>query len=339
MKEIKIGIVGLGRLGKIHATNIALKIPGVKLTAACSLVGQELEFARQELKVHDLYTDYSEMIKHAHIDAVAIVSTSDQHCEHIQLALQADKHVFCEKPLGISADECLAVLKAVDLSDKVFMLGFMRRFDPSYAYAKEKILSGAIGEPYMMKAASIDPDAQVAGCLQFVGKGSGGLFVDMGIHDIDLMRWFLNEDPEEVYAIGGSYKYKEFETAGDAEAGIATYAFASGKMATIHAGRCALHGYHIETEIIGTEGSIRVSPVPQKNLAVMYNAAGAVVECVGSFPERFESAYLLEVQEFVDCVRLGKKPSVTAEDGIKTVQIASATAKAFLQKNVVKIQY
>ena len=158
MENLKIGIAGLGRLGKIHAKNIAFRIPGACLTAACSIVPAELDFARDELGVTDLYTDFDEMLAKADIDAVAIVTTSGVHCEQLSKALAAGKHVFCEKPLGVNVEECLEAEKAVAAHpDKVFMLGFMRRFDPSYVYAMEKIKAGEIGEPYLVKAVGVDP--------------------------------------------------------------------------------------------------------------------------------------------------------------------------------------
>ena len=151
METLKIGIAGLGRLGKIHAKNIAFRIPGAKLTAACSIVPAELDFARNELGVTDCYTDVDEMLKNADIDAVAIVTTSGVHCAQLSKALDAGKHVFCEKPLGVNVEECLEAEKAVNAHpDKVFMLGFMRRFDPSYVYAMENIKAGEIGEPYLV---------------------------------------------------------------------------------------------------------------------------------------------------------------------------------------------
>jgi myo-inositol 2-dehydrogenase/D-chiro-inositol 1-dehydrogenase len=191
MEKVKIGVAGLGRLGKIHARNLAFKIPGAELTAACSLLESELAYAKNELNVQDCYTNYDEMLAKADIQAVAIVTSSGEHCKQLAAALDAGKHVFCEKPLGITVDECFAAEKAVEKHpEKVFLLGFMRRFDPSYVYAKAKIEDGAIGEPYLVKATGVDPLKYIEGALKFA-KTSGGLFIDMAIHDIDLMRWFL----------------------------------------------------------------------------------------------------------------------------------------------------
>lgn len=338
MKKIRIGIVGLGRLGKVHAANIAYKIPGAELTAACSIVPEELEYAKAELGVTDVYTDYREMLAKADIDAVCIVSTSSEHCWQIEAALDAGKHVFSEKPLGVNVEQCKQAEAAVERHPELtFMLGFMRRYDKSYAYAKKKIDEGAIGTPYLVKATGIDPEAAVQGAIRFA-KNSGGIFLDLAIHDIDLCRWFIGSEPVEVYAMGATFKHPEFREAGDDETGVAVYKFENGAMAMMHCGRTAPHGYHIETEIVGTEGTIRISTVPQKNLATIYGPGGVCTECVGSFPERFEQAYLAEVEAFVDCVLNGRQPGVSVYDGTKCTAIGYATVEAWRTGEIVKIK-
>ena len=208
MKELKVGIAGLGRLGRVHAQNLAYQIPGVKLSAACSIVEEELTFAKKELGVSEVYTDFDQMIA-SDLDAVAIVTTSGMHAKQIESALARGKHVFCEKPLGVTLEECREAEKAVEAHpDLVFFLGFMRRYDPSYAYAKKKIAEGAIGKPYLVKATGIDPESAVEGAIRFAPT-SGGLFIDMASHDADLMRWFLGAEAKEVYALGSTFKHPE----------------------------------------------------------------------------------------------------------------------------------
>lgn len=339
MKKVKVGIAGLGRLGKVHAGNLAFKIPNAELTAACSIMPAELTYAQEELGVKEVYSDYREMLAKADIDAVAIITTSGEHCWQIEAALDAGKHVFSDKPLGVNVEECKIAERAVERHPElVFFLGFMRRFDPSYAYAKKKIEEGAIGTPYMVKATGIDPEAMVDGAIKFAAT-SGGIFIDMAIHDIDLMRWFLGSDPVEVYATGSTFKHPEFKAAGDDETGVAMYKCENGAVGFVHVGRTAPHGYHVETEIVGTEGSIRVSPVPAKNLCMLYNNQGVVQECVSGFPERFAESYRLEMEEFINSVQNNTKPEVTVYDGTKSTQIGFATTEAYRQGGIVKIQY
>ena len=338
MEKLRIGIAGLGRLGKVHAGNIANKIPNAELTAACSIVPAELEYAKNNLGVTDVYTDYREMLAKADIDAVAIVTTSSEHCWQIEAALDAGKHVFSEKPLGVDVDQCRQAEAAVEKHPELtFMLGFMRRYDKSYAYAKKKIEEGAIGTPYLVKGTGIDPEALVDGAIRFAAT-SGGIFLDMAIHDIDLMRWFLGAEATEVYAAGATFKHPEFKEAGDDETGVAVFKFENGALGMIHVGRTAPHGYHVETEIVGTEGTIRISAVPEKNLARLYNTNGVCAECVESFPERFAEAYLTEMEEFVDCALQGKQTGTSVYDGTKSTIIGYAATEAWKTGKIVKIE-
>lgn len=337
MKKLRIGIAGLGRMGKVHAQNLAGRIPGAELTAACSRIEGVREFALETLGVKFFYTDFREMLANPEIDAVVIATSSAEHCAQIEAALDAGKHVFCEKPLGVNLEQCRQAEAAVERRPElVFMLGFMRRYDESYAHAMRRIREGAIGTPYLVKATGIDPESTVADTLRY-SKSSAGIFLDLAIHDIDLMRWVLGAEPVEVTAIGASFKYPEFKRIGDDEAAVALFKFDNGAMGVTHIGRAAPHGYHVETEIVGTEGTIRVSPVPEKNLTMIYDAHGARRECVESFPERFAQAYLRELEEFVDCALTGRKPEVTVYDGTKSAQIACAASEAWRTGKTVKI--
>ena len=337
MKDIKVGIVGLGRLGSVHAQNLAFKIPGCKLVAACSLEQKELDWAKDYLKVEYTTTDYKKMVDEADIEAVVIVSSSPEHCWMIEYALDAGKHVFTDKPLGCSLEECKRAEAAVERHpDKLFFLGFMRRYDPSYADAKAQIDAGHIGKPYLVKATGLDPEALVESCIKF-SKTSGGIFIDAASHDIDLMRWFLGSEAAEVYAMGCTFKHPAFQDAGDDETGVAVYKFKNGAMGMVHVGRTAPYGYHIETEIVGTEGTIRISAVPEKNRAMVYDVNGARTECVESFPERFAEAYLTEMEEFVRCVREGRKPDTGVADGIYATRVGYATTEAWKTGKIVKI--
>ena len=337
MKKLRTGIVGLGRLGRIHAANIAYKIPNMTLVAACSLVPEELEYAKAELGVTEVYSDYRQMLAEADIEAVVIITPSGEHCWQIAAALDAGKHVFCEKPLGVDVEQCKIAEAAVERHpDLTFMLGFMRRYDKSYAYAKQKIDAGEIGTPYLVKATGVDPEVLVQNAIR-ISAGSGGIFLDMAIHDIDLMRWFLGCEATEVYAMGATFKHPEFKEAGDDETGVAVYKFANGAMGITHVGRTAPHGYHVETEIVGTEGTIRISAVPEKNLARLYNANGVCTECVQGFPERFADAYLAEMEEFVSCALEGRQPGVSVYDGTKSTLIGYATTESWKTGKAVKI--
>ncbi len=339
MERIRVGIAGLGRMGTMHALNIAREIPVAEIVAACSIVPAELEFAQRELGVRTVFNNYDEMLDKAEIDAVIIVTSTALHAPQAIRALQKGKHVFVEKPMGVDVEECLEIEKIVrQHPQQVFMMGFMRRFDPSYIYAKRKIEEGCIGTPYLVKATGIDPISSVPKVLE-MEKYSSGLFVAMGVHDVDLIHWFLGSRASNVFATGGNYAFPEFAQYNDVEVGCALYELENGTMGMLHTGRTAVHGYHIETEIVGTEGTLRISPVPQKNLAIIYDRSGVRQECVAEFRERFQQAFLGEMQEFFDCIVTGRKPSLQASDGTASTRVVLATKESFLKKQLVHISH
>ncbi|KGN00124.1 Gfo/Idh/MocA family oxidoreductase [Clostridium botulinum] len=340
MKKVKFGIVGLGRLGRKHAENLAFRIPNAELLAVCSVVKEEVEEVKNAWGIKYGYTDFDEMLRNKELDAIFISSPSGFHCEQIEKALDAGFHVFSEKPLGLYLEEAKRVAKAVnEHKDQIFMVGFMRRYDDSYAYAKKKIEEGAIGKPVLIRCYGLDPAGSMEGFLKFAKSNySGGLFLDMAVHDLDLARWYLESEADTVWAIGGPYEYPEFDEINDAETGAALVKFKNGTMGVFVAGRNCAHGYHIETEIIGTKGTLRVGTVPQKNLVTVFDETGARQECVQGFPERFDQAYLSETEEFVKCVLENRKPGVVVEDGVKSTALAYACKDSFETGNLVKVE-
>lgn len=340
MKKVKFGIVGLGRLGRKHAENLAFRIPNAELLAVCSVVKEEVEEVKDTWGIKYGYTNFDEMLKNKELDAIFISSPSGFHCEQIEKALDAGFHVFSEKPLGLYLEEAKRVAKAVnEHKNQIFMVGFMRRYDDSYAYAKKKIEEGAIGKPVLIRCYGLDPAGSMEGFLRFAKSNySGGLFLDMAVHDLDLARWYLESEADMVWAIGGAYEYPEFDEISDAETGAALVKFKNGTMGVFVAGRNCAHGYHIETEIIGTKGTLRVGTVPQKNLVTVFDETGARQECVQGFPERFDQAYLSETEEFVKCVLENRKPGVVVEDGVRSTALAYACKESFETGNLIKVE-
>ena len=332
--------MGLGRLGRQHAENIAFRIPNCELTAVCSVIKEEVDEVKKQWNIPYGYTSYDKMLENKELDAIFIASPSGFHCEQIKQALAAGFHVFSEKPLGLYMEEAIEVQEAVNAHpDQVFMLGFMRRYDRSYKAAKEKIDNGDIGEPMFIRCYGLDPAAQMDNFLKFAKASySGGLFLDMSIHDFDLARWFLGAEAKEVWAIGGSYTRPEFDELKDAETGAAMVRFENNAIGIFVAGRNSAHGYHIETEIIGTKGSIRIGTVPERNQVVVMNETGVVQECYDGFLERFEQAYLSEVEEFINCILKDRKPSVTVNDGVESTILGYACKASFETGKLVDVQ-
>ncbi|MFT7031979.1 MAG: myo-inositol 2-dehydrogenase/D-chiro-inositol 1-dehydrogenase [Cyclobacteriaceae bacterium] len=337
MNKIRIGVIGLGRLGFKHAENIEHIVRGADLSAVCSISEEELVLARNELAITNCYTDYGEMLEKAKLDAVAIVSSSNMHCEHTLQALEKGLHVFCEKPIGISHEECLKVEEATKANPElVYMPGFMRRYDSSYIYAKKKIDEGYIGKPILFRGYSVDPESAIEGALKYAAN-SAGQFLDMAVHDIDLARWFLDSEPKSIYAIGGCFAHSEYAQYGDGDNVSALMQFDNDSMAFILAGRTAAHGYNVETEIVGTKATLRIASVPQKNMVELIDNSGVRQECSQSFQERFQEAFVNEIQEFVDCIAEGRLPEIKAEDGTRSTVIAELATQSFKQNKLIKI--
>lgn len=338
MKSLKIGMVGLGRLGKRHAENLALRTPGASVAAACSVVPQELAWAKESLGVGALYGDYGAMLKEADIDAVFIASSSAFHAAQAIAALEAGKHVFCEKPMGVSVQECLAVEKAAQgRPGLAFMVGFVRRFDPSYRYAKELILQGAIGEPFLVRSQTVDLDEYAAFQVGFV-PSSGGIFLDMNIHDIDLARWYLGDEVESAYAIGGSFVHPEFAQVRDADNTCALLRFSSGKMADLSVSRTAFHGHDTHTEIVGSKGILKIGITPAKNRVEVFDSHGARTPCVKDFYERFEEAFRAEAAAFVECALTGAAPLAGARDGTEATRVGFSLTESFREGRIAMVR-
>ena len=334
---IRIGAIGLGRLGFQHAYNLRFAIPGVELVALCDANAEKLHATAREWGVERTYTDFDAMIGSGGLDAVAIASPSHLHTVQIAAALERGLHVFSEKPLGTTVEECrIAEAAVAKHPDRVFMLGFMRRYDPSYAYAKRMVEQGKIGRPILFRGYSQDPESAIAGAIAYAGH-SGGQFIDMAVHDIDLARWFMGSDPKSIFAIGGCYAHPEFGQHQDGDNVAALMHLENGSMVFLFAGRTAPHGYNVETEIIGTQGILRIASVPQKNMVEILDSHGVRKECSQDFLERFGDAYLAEMNEFVRCINEGRTPEVTVYDGTKCTEIAYRCKEAFETNELVRL--
>ena len=336
MRQLKLAVIGLGRLGRFHAATIGYRLPHVSLSAVCSLVSEELKTAKQLYPETKTFVDFNQVLEES-LDGIILSTPSHLHCQQIEDALHAGLHVFCEKPLGVDLEECERIGSiAKDFPEKVVMLGFMRRYDPSYQYAYEAIQKGWIGRPILYRGYSVDPLSQIEGALAYAPH-SAGQFLDMAVHDIDLSRWLLGAEPKTVYAVGGCFAYEEFAKYQDGDHVAALLQFENAAMAFLYAGRTAPHGYNVETEIVGTKKTLRIGSVPQQNFVEILDHHGVRKLCSQDFIERFNQAYVAELQEFVDCIREDRKPDITLKDGIEATRIALACTTSFQNKTLINL--
>ena len=255
----------------------------------------------------------------------------------IELAMNAGKHVFCEKPLAETVEKCKRAEKIVEAHPELtFMLGFMRRFDHSYAIAKEKIKRGDIGDIVLVRCYSQDPIAIIQGTLEYAPR-SGGQFIDMSIHDIDLIRWLTESEPKKLWAIGGCYEFKQYKDWDDGDNVSCLIQNENETMAFFYAGRAAAHGSAVETEIVGTRGTLRISAVPTDSLLEVMSEHGVCRECYQDFVTRWHDAYIKEMEYFCAQVEKGEPANPNVYDGTKSTNIAFRCKESFLKNELLTL--
>ena len=335
---LRIGIVGVGRMGRRHAENLATRVPGAALVAACSPIGEELDWARDTLGVQALHKDYHDLLGRHDVDAVFIVTPNTLHPVQIIAALKAGKHVFCEKPLSMVLDECLAVeAEALMHPGLKVMIGFVRRFDASYQDAQKSIAAGAIGRPFLVRSETCDQNDPSGFFVKFAPT-SGGIFVDMSVHDIDLARWLLGSPKAlRVFSLGAVAVHEGLHACGDVDNGVAMCEFADGRMACFYASRTMAHGHETATEIVGTDGRLTVGRDGRLNHVEIADAHGVRNECTPTFYERFAEAFLNEAQAFVDVIREDSAPPVTLHDATEATRIGVALTESLRSKRSVEL--
>ena len=322
--KLNIGLIGLGRLGRVYARDLATRIACTRLTAVADVSRAAVDAVTKEFDVPGGYTNVDEVIADPAVDAVVIVTPTSTHAAVTAAAAAAGKPVFCEKPLSITMAEAAAMRKVVNDTGVFFQLGFMRRFDRGYAAAKEQLGAGAIGNAVVFKSTSRDPYPP---SVEYANPASsGGLIIDMGIHDIDLARWFMGE-VESVQAIGGVLAYPELGAVGDIDNAVISLVFESGRLGVIDLTRNGIYGYDITSELLGTQGTLRIGYLRETPLLVM-TKQGVSHDTVPYFMERFRDAYTAQLENFAQNVLHRRTPPITVDDGVEALRVAVAATRA-----------
>jgi inositol 2-dehydrogenase len=325
MSRLNVGLIGLGRLGRLYAHDLAGRILETRLVAVADTSATLAKEIAAELEVPRAYTDAMALVDDANVDAVVIASPTHVHREHVIAAAERKKPTFCEKPPALSLGEVASMKSAIERAGMFFQMGFMRRFDAGYAAAKQQIDAGRIGTPLVFKATSRDPFRP---SLEYANPASsGGLLIDMGIHDFDLARWFMG-DVRFVSAIGATIAYPELAELGDIDNAIVSLTFASGSLGVVDLTRSGIYGYDISTEILGLEGTIRVGYLRETPITILTKATGVSHDVVPYFMERFGNAYVSQLQNFAQNVLGDKQPPVTIDDGLEALRIGVAATRA-----------
>ncbi len=327
---LNIGLLGCGRIGQVHAKSVA-HIEGVRVSAVADAFAAPAEALAAQTGAQVL--DSMALIESADLDAVVIGTPTDTHYDLIHAAAANGKAIFCEKPVDMSADRIRECMTAVDKAGVPFLTAFNRRFDPNFANVQSRIASGEIGDVEIVTILSRDPSPPPVSYI----KSSGGLFRDMMIHDLDMARFLLGEEPVSVYAVGASLVDPEIGKAGDVDTAAVTLTTASGKICQISNSRRASYGYDQRIEVHGSAGMLRAENMLENTVEVATANGFRAAPAQHFFLERYAEAYRREMAHFVDAVRDGTPISPTIEDGLRAQVLADAAAESLEAKQPVSL--
>ena len=332
-KKLRIGVIGAGRIGKLHANNLASRVPNAELAAISDVYEPAAKELAEKLGVPAYYSDYHKILEDPTIDAVFICSSTDTHSPISMEAAKAGKHIFCEKPIDHDIDKIRPVLEEVKKAGVKYQVGFNRRFDRNFKHVHDVVQAGGIGDVHIVKVTSRDPEAPP---LSYV-KVSGGIFVDMTIHDFDMVRYLSGSEVEEVSAFGACLVNPEIGQAGDVDTCIITLKFANGALGVIDNSRQAVYGYDQRIEVFGSKGCITAENETPNNTTLYTADAVTKEKPLWFFLERYNDAFIAEECDFVDSCLNDKDTVVGAFDGLQPVLIAIA-AKESCEKGGVPVK-
>lgn len=328
--NLKIGVVGLGRLGFQHCENVVRSV-GADLVAVSDLYAPALERATSTFAVKG-FDDYLDMLENVEMDAVVVATPTQTHYDILVNLIERNVPIFCEKPMTYTLEEAEKILKLTKEKNAYIQIGYMRRFDPGHVRAKELISSGDYGEPIYFHDCQRDPNGPPADYVPM----SGGLFVDMAIHDLDVARWIMGSEVSEVYAQGAVLKHEYLKDLNDIDEGQILLKFDNGSLGMIEVSRNAYNVYDVRTEVVCKKSSFFVGQNQLTPLTVVGDES-ITVDMANWVLQRFKDAYELEMQAFVDCVKNGLESPVGAYDGYMGLKLALAATESFRSKKPITL--
>ena len=319
--RLGIGVVGLGRMGAMHARYVARGVPGAKVVAVADFDLARAKAMGAELDVANVFGSAAELAACPDVDAVLLATPSVRHPDDVIAAASAGKDVLCEKPLSLDIAGSEAALAAVAKAGIRLQVGLMRRHDPDYARAAERLTGGVVGRPVLFKSLQFDPEPPA---LAFCDpKISGGIFLDMGIHEFDLARWLMDDEVVEVHAWGSTAGVPELATVGDYDSAVVNLRFRNGGTGSVEMARTTVYGEDVRTEVIGSEGSVFIGRLPYSQGS--FGTRGTLtIDAVDPSQMRFATAYAAQVQAFVAALAADQPVTPTGEDALAALRISLA---------------
>ena len=331
--KLPVGVIGLGRMGTIYSGHLARHSQS-QIVCVSDVIEDRAQAIAADLGVESWSTDYRDVLENKAIKAVFVTSSTSTHREIVMAAAEAGKAIFCEKPIALTLEDTDQMIATIKRTGVMFQAGFMRRFDRGYVAAKDQIEAGAIGKPVTFKSIGRDPFCPDLGYADL--NVSGGLILDMAIHDFDLGRWLMADEVKRVYTEGGTLAFPQLNTVGDIDNAVVNMLFEGGALGNVEVSRNALYGYDIRTEILGTEGGLNIGYYQQTPLLVM-TTRGISYDMVPYIIERFGDAYLAQTRDFVERVLNDREPAVDACDARAALIIGLAARQSYYDARPVEL--
>jgi predicted dehydrogenase len=326
MRKLGMGVLGVGEMGKQHATNLRHLVPHAQLVAVADVDGARASKVAKELEIEHSYASLEAMLERKDIQAVLIATPDNFHAGAVEAVARAGKDILCEKPLGVNVESAQNALNAVAKAGVRMQVGFMRHYDPAHVAASKRIEAGEIGEPVIFKSLGRDKDMPPLRAYQ--ARINGMLFYTNTIHDFDSARWLTHDEVAEVHSYGTVAIRPEIAEFGDVVASTVNLRFRRGAIGNVESYAQSLYGYDVRTEIVGSKGSILIGGLRQNSATFLKPSHGSY-ELQDHFLTRFREAYLAEVIDFVDAILSDRAPLVTGEDGLRAVEIAVAAERSY----------
>ncbi len=334
MNKVKVGVLGAGRIGRLHITNLVQSVPAAEVVAiADPFLNEETQAFANNLGIAQCSKDPQDIFANPDIDAVFVCTSTEAHAEMIQRAAEAGKHVFCEKPIHTDLEQIRKAIAATEKAGVKLQVGFVRRFDHNHKKVHDVVASGKLGRPHLVKVCSRDPEHQP---MSYIAT-SGGIFMDMTIHDFDMVRYLSGSEVTEVCAYGAALSGEGYDQYNDVDTAIIMMKFENGALGVIDNSRASHYGYDQRTEVHCDKGCVQVTNDLDDQAMISTHETVEIAKPTWFFLERYNNAFIQEAKDFMDAIINDTEPLVGAKDGVMPVAIAMAAAKSFQEGRPVKL--